>query len=248
MNKKIIDLTRFMYKRSSLVSQLGLALMFVAITGLALALIVFIVTGLEDGLFERTLCLKNACIDRFQVGFSSVGLILQVTWNIVGGMITAGGIVIALLSYLASARSSALNNHISHMSIFSTYTYSEIDKRDRLNRKSFDPLKWYNAIYGTKTLGDLRITNNYYVFVAGLNRLIKKSNDLLEKSEEGGFRYKDHQERIKECLLAIGIELKSLPRLDFYEVETQVFELIVVINKSFCHSSVELELVARKYL
>lgn len=235
-------------ERRKLVSWLIACVSIVSAVGGLLALLVFMSTGVKDGLFSRDVCFTNSCIDTFISGFSSSGLILQLTWNVLGGLITFGGIVVALMSYLASVKSSALSNHISHVSIFSAYIAGEIDKRDRLNRASFDTLKWYNCIYGSANIGELNVASTYYGFVDELNRLVTKSNHLVGKVEAGGFRYKEHQERIKSHLIGIGITLQSLPRLDFFEVETQVFDLIDTINKSFCKSEAQFVIVGRKYL
>lgn len=230
-----------------LVFLLAFTVFIISLLGAFIAILVFWTTGIEDGLFQRRLCFTNECLNRFITAFSSAGLILQVTWNVLGGVVTIGGIIIALLSYVASANSSALNNHISHIAIFSAYVNTEIDNRDRLSRASFDTLRWYNEIYGGVNIGRLDVESSYYSFIADLNSLIVFSNSLVNKKEDGGFRYKDHQERIKKHFLRIGVRLNSLPRLDFYEVETQLFELVDTINKSFCNSKSNL-LVERKYL
>jgi hypothetical protein len=231
----------------SLVFKLAFTVLIISLLGGGVALAVFLTTGIQDGLFGSRLCFSNECLNRFMTAFSATGLILQVTWNVLGGVVTIGGIIIALLSYVASAKSSALNNHISHISIFSAYISAEIEKRDRLNQSSFDTLKWYNKVYGSTNIGQLNVAASYLSFISELNRLIEFSNALVAKKEEGGFRYKDHQERIKKHVFHIGVRLSSLPRLDFYEVETQLFELIDTINKSFCHSEGDV-LVKRTYL
>lgn len=216
--------------------------------GLTLSLLVFLATGITGKAFEKSFCLTSDCVQHFKTTFSSVLDILATTGAVLGGLITLGAITVALLSYLSSNRSLALANHISHMAIFSSYIYREIEKKGRLDKSSFDVLKWYNLIYKNQGNGELLISSEYKNFISNINSQIKKSNQLITKETDGGYLYKVHQTLIMEIFYTAGIELSALPRMDFHEVEGEVLDLIDIINKSFCRSASDLELFERIYL
>lgn len=227
---------------------LAYLLLTVAFLGLGSSALVFFSTGISEGFFNKDLCITNECVLNFSKGFSAVFSILQVTGAILAGLITLGGILIALLAYVSSLNTTALSNHIAHLGIFHTYVTAEIEKRSRLSRGCFDLLCWYNLIYTSSKQGQLAISENYHKFIAELNFNISRSNSLALNKENGGYRYKTHQEEMKKTLLHAGIVMHSLPRLDFDEAEGEVLDLIDNINKSFCNSSSTLKITKRVYL
>lgn len=220
----------------------------IIILGVSFSTIILLTTGFGDRAFSRNLCFTNNCIQNFKLIFSSVLDILSTTGVILGGLITLGAIIIALLSYLSSNRALALANHLSHMSIFSNYIHREIEKKGRLNKSSFDTLKWYNLIYQDQELGELIVSKKYESFISDINSQIQSSNKLITKEDDGRYLYKTHQTLMKSILIQAGIELSALPRLDFHEVEGEVIQLIEIINKSFCKSTENLKIEKRIYL
>lgn len=233
--------------RNLLVAVLLLSLSVVIVVGSMLALTIFITTGLQVEAFDAGLCFTNQCFERFVDNFSATFLVLKVTGTVLAGVITLGGILIALLSYLNSLKTTALSNHLSHLSMFHTYVTAEIDKRPRLERGCFDLLCWYNLIYSKSKIGLLEISNGYIEFIEEINSNIAFSNALVRNEEDGGYRYKNHQAKMKETLSRSGITMHSLPRLDFHEAEGEVFDLIQTVNCSFCHPS-SLVISSRDYL
>lgn len=221
---------------------------FIIILGFSFSTIVLLTTGFGDKAFSRNLCFTNNCTQNFKSTFSSVLDIISTTGVILGGLITLGAIIIALLSYLSSNRALALANHLSHMSIFSNYIHREIEKKSRLNKSSFDTLKWYNLIYHDQELGELIVSKKYELFISDINLQIQSSNRLITKEDDGRYLYKTHQALMKSVLIQAGIELSALPRLDFHEVEGEVIQLIEIINKSFCKSTENLKIEKRIYL
>src|SRR5690606_3442956 len=115
--------------KNLLVTVLLLSLSIVVGAGSILALTTFITTGLQTEAFGAGLCFTNQCFEWFVDNFSATFLILKVTGTILAGVVTLGGILIALLSYLNSLKTTALSNHLSHLSMFHTYVTAEIDKR-----------------------------------------------------------------------------------------------------------------------
>lgn len=216
--------------------------------GIVFSFTVFLATGLKDGAFKIKLCFTSTCVQNFKTIFTSVLDILSTTGVILGGLITLGAIIVALLSYLSNNRALALANHLSHISIFSDYIHREIEKKSRLNKSSFDILKWYNLLYQDQELGELTVSKSYETFISDINSQIRNSNNLITKDADGKYLYKVHQRLIKSVLAQAGINLSALPRLDFHEVEGEVIQLIETINKSFCKSPTNLTIEKRIYI
>ncbi len=230
------------------VRYLTLSLLIVAAVGFCIALGGFLITGVTTETFNLPLCLRNECIKRFTENFDQSFVVAKATLDLLVALATAGGIVVALLSYLNSASTAALTNHIAHFSIFQNYVTNEILKRKRISVTSVDTLVWYNLIFATSRSGKTDVSSTYISFVKELNDLITKSNTQAEKATEGSFRYKPHQERIRDQLKKAGIEVFLCPRNDFFEMEGQLFSLIDRVNQSFCYSNAVPQLLDRKYI
>jgi len=244
----MLDLKKLVGENNPSVLLLIRSLLVVVGVGVSLAITVFLVTGVKADIFSQSLCLTNQCFERFVNSFSSVFSIFKVTGAILAGVTTFGGILIALLSYLNSLKTTALSNHLSHLSMFHAYVTAEIEKRSRLDRGCFDLLRWYNLIYSGSKIGLLEVSEDYIEFIRELNRIIGFSNSLTTNEKGGGYRYKDHQETIKKLFLHSGIRMHSLPRLDFHEAEGEVIDLIETVNLSFCGPSFSLRVNERVYL
>lgn len=225
-----------------------LALALIALSGTAFAIIVFFKTAEKSDAFSQNMCFAGSCIENFAETFSQALAILNITGSLLGGVATLGGIIVALLSYINTAKSTAVSNHIAHLNIFITYIHGEIDKRDRLSKQGFDIMRWYNLMYQNSANGSLEISEDYKIFLKRLNADLNESNDLVKRTEHGGYRYKHHQENMKKRFTELGIELHSLPRLDFYEMESQLFAILCNVNDSFCRAGTVEKLAARNYL
>lgn len=223
-------------------------LLIVSVLGFGFSLITFICTGFQENLFGESMCFNNSCVEIFTKRFDQSFLIAKATLDFLVAIATTGGIVVALLSYLNSASTAALTNHIAHFSIFQNYVINEISKRNRISPSSVDTLVWYNIIFSTSRSGKTDVSSSYIAFVNELNDLINKSNEQAVHAIEGSFRYKPHQDRIKEQLKKAGVEVFFSPRNDFFEMEGQLFSLIDRVNQSFCYSHAVPALLERKYI
>jgi hypothetical protein len=220
----------------------------VAACGISVSFIIFIKTGLAEAVFSKEFCITNTCVEHALTLYSQSLLLLKETFNLLVTLATVGGIIVALLSYLNSVGATALSNHISHFSIFQSYLSNEISKRDRLSASSIDTFLWYNAIFFKSRSGLTTISPEYVSLINSINNEITKSNLQAEKIVDGSFRYRPHQERIIQSLKNIGIALTHQPRNEFYEIEDQLFSLIITVNKSFCYSDVVPLILKRKYI
>lgn len=235
-------------KRKFSIGSLIYVLASIALIGYVSSIISFIATGYKAEIYHHSICLANDCVKYWSETFEYPLLIAKATSDLLVAFATAGGIVIALLSYIASVSTSALANHISHYAIFQEYLINEISKRDRISLASIDILSWYNHIFSSSRTGIMTVSKEYFAYIEKLNGQIAASNDQAKKAKDGEFRYKPHQEKIKYILAETGIVVEFQPRNDFYEIEGQIFSLINGINRSFCYSDAVPTLVQRKYI
>lgn len=220
----------------------------IALLGLGLSTISFANTLISEKLYDQSLCISNKCLESFYTSYEYSLLTLKATFDTLVAFSTIGGIVVALLSYLNTASTAALSNHIAHYSIFQNYVANEISRRSRVSASSVDNLVWYNYIFSTSRSGKTNVSKEYVKFIKELNELISESNKSAEKAIDGSFRYKPHQEKIIAHLEKSGLELSYLPRNDFFEIEGQIFSLIDRVNQSFCYTQDIPQLTKRKYI
>lgn len=202
--------------------------------GISLSILSLFATTQQSDLHLQSICFRSECINFFLETISGSVWIISFTGKALTIIATCGGIVVAILGYLNNAQSSALGNHIAHLSIFSEYVKSEIHKLDRLHISDFDILFLYNLIFTESRKGMTSVSTSYRRLIEELNSEIDASNKQASKAASGSFRYKPHQERIIKILKKIGISIEFMPRNDFFEAEGQTFSLINTINKSFC--------------
>jgi hypothetical protein len=195
-----------------------------------------------------SLCFSNQCIETAIVLFSASIKILQGLIIVITSIATIGGIFLALKSYINTHNSSILHNHISHLSLFKDFILGELKKRDKLHISSFDIFKLYNLIYNNSKSGSMKISAEYINAINSINIVIDSSNQKVSKATNGSYLYKKHQNTLISVLLPLGIEMNSLPRNNFYEVETQLMELITVINIEFCSCNDIPKLQKRYYI
>ncbi|QXI42385.1 retron Ec48 family effector membrane protein [Pseudomonas wayambapalatensis] len=209
--------------------------------------IFFFVTLFSRGLFGMPLCFSSGCVDFWIKENSAVFSVLSAAGAVVTGLVTIGGILIALKSYQSSVKASAITNHLSHLSLFISYVSSEIKRRSRIADSEVESLRWYNLVYAKSISGVLTVSNEYAEFVTRLNCQIERSNSLYASAEGVGYRYKEHQTAMIVIFSDIGIYLERLPRIDFNEVESQVLDLVQTINLSFCRDGKVSKISERNY-
>jgi hypothetical protein len=193
-------------------------------------------------------CFNNECLEAVINSYSASIKILQSLLIMLTSVSTIGGIFLALKSYINTHNSSILHNHIAHFSLFKDFILGELVKRDKLNISSFDVFKWYNLIYAKSKSGSMNISTNYINAINSVNLVIDSSNQKASKATDGSFLYKKHQNTLINVMLPFGVEMGTLPRNNFYEVETQLISLISVINKEFCGDVGIPELKKRYYI
>lgn len=233
------------HPRSILV--LGVVLASVLLIGFGFAATVAIITVSDQQLHLNDLCYSSDCVSRFAKTISPAISIAKATLEVGVSIATMGGIFVALLSYFSAARNAALTNHIEHLKVFTEYIESELGKRDRLSRAHFDVLFLYGKIFSLSRIGKTTVSNEYFEFLVGLNKIITESNERCSIGTPGGFSYNEHQRRVREHMVGVGITVYMAPRNDYFEMENQLFSLLERVNQSFCPSGVLPEMCHRKY-
>lgn len=233
--------------QNPLLTIMFLVLFMIFLVGYGLTfLLMFDISNIR-GLGVRDICISKGCINNFIEYFKEPITIFNATTGLLVSFSTVGGILVALLSYLNSLTSSRLANHISHYKIFQDYVFLEISKYEKLSTRSFNIFKWYNRIFDRSRLGSTSLSRSYRRLVDQLNDEIERSNSHVESSSNEQFSYKQHQKSIKNILSNFGIIVEFAPRNDFFELETELFELISNVNREFCYSQLP-ELKERHYI
>lgn len=202
--------------------------------GAILAIISAVWTFFEMSLWRYGFCLSSVCILAAKGYFSGAIAIIGLFSSVAAWFAAVGGIVVALLNYLNSTSATAFGNHVSHSRIFYDYLTSEIAKRSRLVPANVDIYRIYALAFENSRLGVMEVSARYKSKVGAVADVINKSNELMQSASPEGFRFRDHQHRLIDALGDMGIALTTQPRIDFFEVEEEVFGLIDAINRVFC--------------
>jgi len=217
---------------------LGMVLVSVLAIGLGLAIIIAIATINEKELYRHAICFNGECVKLLAAAIEPALGTAKATLDFGVAIATMGGIFVALLSYFSSASNAALTNHIEHLKVFTEYIEAELQKRDRLARSHFDTLFLYGKIFNQSRSGKTTVSDEYRSFLVELNTIINESNERCSVGTPGGFSYKDHQRRVRDHMIQIGVTVYTAPRNDYFEMENQLFSLLHRLSQSFCSSGV----------
>ncbi|WP_083399070.1 retron Ec48 family effector membrane protein [Oceanisphaera psychrotolerans] len=237
-----------MLRKIKLIPFVVYSFVIVVLVSLLLMVTILYTTIYNEKMYLLEFCFTNECVLYTNKKLSAVIKVFNATISILTSIATVGGIAVAVKSYLNVTRSNALNNHIAHFKIFQDYIDFEVKKRDRLLLSAIDTFKWYNLIFKRSRSGSMNVSDEYVEVVTRMNNEILSSNKQAQSATEGSYRYKEHQKRISGAVSFFGINLSFHPRNDFYEIETQMLDLISTVNKAFCTESLVPEIEKRKYI
>ena len=206
----------------------------VIVIGFGLATLSGVWTAYEKRGIGFTYCLSTECIDYAWQMFQGSVTIMDISAKVAVWIATVGGIVIALLNYINTTAATALGNHVSHSRIFYDYVMSEIEKRDRIRASNVDIFKIYSLAFENSRDGGMDVSDDYRQKVGAVAMVVEESNRLMMAASPDGFRFRDHQHRLISALGHLGVHLTTQPRVDFFEIESEVFDLINAINHVFC--------------
>lgn len=206
----------------------------IGLLGLLLAAVAILLGGLVDGYFHRSICFERSCLSRVYFLFKAPIVIVSGTLALLSAVATIGGIFVALQSYVTSAKATAFTNHISQLNAFLVYISGETAKRPRISPQSVDAFHWYRMIFQDAGVGELAVSDRYKRIVSGINDAIAISNSLATEASRDRFRYVDHQDRMIAAMNELGISIVRQPRLEFFEIEDQVVDMVKAVNVAFC--------------
>lgn len=208
------------------------SLLVVGGVGLLLALCAFFTAIYSSR--DLSVCFSSGCFANFFVTQKETVLILSGTFSVLVSISTIGAIIVALMTYVGTMKTSALTNHISHLKTFQDYVTGEIEKLPSVSKTSVNALVWYNIIYESSRSGEMKISESYDVKMSNIGKEILISNKYYTDIHEPTFNYTVHQTSLKEVLSKIGITVCRDTRASFFESEEQIFSLIDNVNKEFC--------------
>lgn len=235
--------------RSLPASLIALASTLFIVMGVGMGLAIIVATSAIKGgeLYSREVCLSKECVDLLMKQIEPALGIAKATLDLGVAIATIGGIFVALLNYLSSANNAALTNHIEHLKVFIEYVEAELQKRDRLSRSNFDMLLFYGKIFGQSRAGKTTVSNDFLKFLVGLNGIIEESNERCSVGTPGGFSYNNHQKKVRDHMIGIGITIYTAPRNDYFEMEGELFSLLHRVSQSFCPPGMLPEMARRNY-
>ncbi|PRB80540.1 hypothetical protein CQ007_12540 [Pseudomonas sp. MYb185] len=202
---------------------------------------------IADDRLNYSFCLRNECLNNVADYYSAPIAIFGFFVDVLVLVATVGGILVALMSYLGSKDTSNFTNHISHLSLFQEFFVGEVNKRDRLSISSFDVYRVYFMVFPGSKDGDFVPGEDYSYFLTEVNNAINESNRKFTSGSIPPFSYQQHQTAMIDCFRMIGLSLQHVPKLDFFEIENQVLDLLETINKSFIGGHESLKVNERLY-
>ncbi|EGR2274803.1 hypothetical protein D1216_24755 [Vibrio parahaemolyticus] len=210
---------------------------FVVISFIFVALISIlstVITGIKEGYFSLDFCLSNSCIKRANVYYSSIISLFTSSAQTLAAIATALGIVVAALTFKNTSETNALNSHISHFKVFSDYLVLELNKRERISISSINTFDWYNLIFNDSISGSVMVSKDYISALNEINDEINRTNNNATKASQGPFRHHEHQQRMRNVFIKLGIEIEHYPKNDYWLIENEIISLIDTINQAFC--------------
>ncbi|WP_462163612.1 retron Ec48 family effector membrane protein [Pseudoalteromonas xiamenensis] len=209
--------------------------MFPFLLSLIVSIVFYIATFRSNNVGNMDFCLSNTCAQNFASIFASSIKALEIGFSVSLGVATVYGIYIALHSYISNQETAKFSNHLAHYQLFKGFLSTEASNTLRLSPKAINSFKFYNLIFPESREGILTPSESYINFLDQLDAVVKDSNSKVVNLSQGSFKYKPHQQKVKELLATVGIEIEFLPRRDFYELEGDVFKLVGRVNSEFCH-------------
>ena len=162
--------------------------------------------------------------------------------------------IVGLNTYNLAISNSVMNNHISNFKLFCDFVDREIEKRNLIDCESIDYFIIYSKVFPKSKQGIFDCFSEYNKSILNVNNVIKNSNSSYLNSsgkvcvKSKPFNYAYHQYEMKESLIEVGVNVSINHRNVFYEVETQVLELLDVISKAFVDRNSYTLIEERKYL
>ncbi|WP_430980817.1 retron Ec48 family effector membrane protein [Stenotrophomonas terrae] len=226
---------------------LALVLALVLLLGLCVAVAIFWATRGDPAVKELEFCFSNKCVDLFKKTFENAISVISLTFSVLVAIATVGGIFVALLVYRETVRANSLSNHISHLALFRSYVEKEVGRMNMLRESSVDSHCWYVLMFPQSRVGDTTISFEYNRAFEEIRKCILSSNSSATRAENGSFRFLAHQDQVIAALKGVGLTIRRQPRMEFFELEGEIYQLIDSVNSAFCYSEPIERLPDRRY-
>lgn len=175
------------------------------------------------------LCFSESCLETLAAtipNFLELNKWIVTTSAIV---IAARSLALSYKSFEVSRKNSIFNNHMSNKRFFSEHVNIELSRCSYLTSESIDINTFYSFIFPDSSNGSYIPSEEYASALLDLRSyLIRTSN--RQKAKEH-FNYRAHQATISNKLKPLGFEINSLPKKDFYLIESDLFKLIDSMTK-----------------
>ncbi|GLX77970.1 hypothetical protein tinsulaeT_13100 [Thalassotalea insulae] len=215
----------------------------ITLIGLASYIFISISLSMHDEL--SLLGLNNVCLSKincYASFFDTLNKVLkdsiflfQIAFWIIGVMATR----LALVSYMSTISSSKSNIHLSNLKSFKEYVEYLFDSYNFFKFENIDVLKLYNLAFPNSSQGVISLTekNEYTNWLKDINSQIATSNNMINGKKADSFCYKSHQKSMIKILAKGGFQITPQPRNHYYEVETQLIELLHKVNSEYLRLS-----------
>lgn len=205
---------------------------------------IFIYLYRHNELQSKKICFEYSCIEYFLGQFVILPPLINYLMTFAVGLSTIFAALIALNTYITTAKTNTINTHLSHLNTFREFMNSELQKYSTVNPKSINTFKLYKVIFPLSASGNLCVSDEYIEYIRSLNDVIEASN---EKNSKELFDHRQHQNNIITKLEEIGIQIKRSTRNDFTEKEDDILDFLGKINHEFCGLASDGEIKQRKY-
>lgn len=223
LTKKVTDLDFF--TRSFFILIGSCTLIFLTLTFISIC---------ESKIYLHSICLQKKCFHNLLNVLEIPIKFIYFTGKFLTVIVSIFGIFIAVHTYKETTKSNLLSTHLAHFNNFHSYTTNVIDSLLTLNKDIVDIHFLYNYIFPESVNGVYSFSSKYEKFIKEVNSQITKHNNQRKAKTETIQPFRKHQKDIIKIFKEININLPFKPnQTDFYEIESDLYLLLISINKSF---------------
>ena len=203
---------------------------------------------LTDPNLNWSFCFSNKCLAVVSNDFEYKLLIFKELTIFLALSLTAIGVRTGLQTYKLSLENSILSNHNSNLKIFIDFCNYEVVKYKLLDASKINYYELYNVFYPNSRKGEFYTFEKLLSTIFRLKNGIAESNvEYLEQEVNKSFKYKNHQSRTIKLVANFGFDIDFRSRVDFYEIESQIYEFIDSLVLNFSSGVECIRKVERKY-
>lgn len=215
------------------VAMLGsIGLLFLVVT----AIVWFMAIGLGDesvrGVFAAELCFAAPCLGWAKQQYGPALQAGEVAVQFSAGFAAVFGVLVAARAYLVSLANARLQSHSANIIAFKDYVAASLAGRGRLSVARVDVHRWYSLMFPNSILGSMAVGSEYRQCVERMAAAIVASNKMVDDRAKT-FSLKVHQSGMMDEFDTIGVEIRSMPRLDYLHLEDEVFLLVRSVELVF---------------